>query len=169
VVAAQLVRPTESTGLHLQQIGRALRPSEGKECAIILDHVGNIGSVKNGVWMLKHGTAAMDREWSLEGLKKKTSDKLERDIVIQTCPECYAVHEPATICPYCGFERPLQVRTIKHTKGELQELKEIAMQQRRKEDRAAFTIESLIKLGRERGYKSPEFWAKMKMKGRNRK
>lgn len=159
VVAAQLLRPTESTSLHLQQIGRALRPSEGKECAIILDHVGNT---------LKHGMATSDREWSLDGLKRKSRTKVEDDVVIQTCPECYGVHEPALICPYCGFERPAQARTIKYTKGELQEMHEAAMKFRKEQDRKAMTLDELIQLGRERNYKNPEWWAKMKLKGRSK-
>lgn len=36
----QLARPTKSLSLFLQQIGRGLRPSAGKEKAIILDNVG---------------------------------------------------------------------------------------------------------------------------------
>jgi DNA repair protein RadD len=36
-----LLRPTQSEALHLQMIGRCLRPQPGKQ-AVILDHVGNI-------------------------------------------------------------------------------------------------------------------------------
>ena len=36
----QLARPTKSLALYLQQVGRALRKSEGKEKALILDDVG---------------------------------------------------------------------------------------------------------------------------------
>jgi superfamily II DNA or RNA helicase len=36
----QLARPTKSLGLYLQQIGRCMRPAEGKDYAIILDNVG---------------------------------------------------------------------------------------------------------------------------------
>lgn len=158
VVAAQLLRPTQSTSLHLQQIGRALRPSDGKECAIILDHVGNT---------LKHGMATSVREWSLDGLARKSRAKVEDDVVIQTCPECYGVHEPTPICPYCGYERPTQARTIKYTKGELQEMQEATMKFRKEQDRKAVTLEELIQLGKDRNYKNPEFWAKMKMKGRS--
>jgi DNA repair protein RadD len=35
-----LLRPTASVGLHLQMIGRCLRPQPGKT-AVVLDHVGN--------------------------------------------------------------------------------------------------------------------------------
>ena len=59
--AAILLRPTTSLALYLQQIGRALRPSDGKT-AYILDHVGNIA---------RHGLAETPREWSLDGVDKK--------------------------------------------------------------------------------------------------
>jgi superfamily II DNA or RNA helicase len=62
VAAAILLRPTKSLGLHLQQIGRVLRPAPGKTRAIILDHVGNLS---------RHGFAEDVRDWTLEGRKKK--------------------------------------------------------------------------------------------------
>ena len=36
----QLARPTMSLSMYLQQVGRGLRPSEGKEEAVIIDNVG---------------------------------------------------------------------------------------------------------------------------------
>ena len=42
IECAILLRPTQSTGLYIQQVGRALRLAEGKKFAYILDHVGNV-------------------------------------------------------------------------------------------------------------------------------
>ena len=58
-----LLRPTASLGLHRQMIGRALRPSEGKRRALVLDLVGNC---------LEHGGPDRAIPWSLEprGTKK---------------------------------------------------------------------------------------------------
>ena len=39
----QLLRPTRSLRLYRQLIGRVLRPAEGKEEAIIIDHGGSVG------------------------------------------------------------------------------------------------------------------------------
>ncbi|MBE9204856.1 ATP-dependent helicase, partial [Synechocystis salina LEGE 06099] len=39
--AVQIARPTKSLGLWLQMVGRALRPAEGKDFAILLDHTKN--------------------------------------------------------------------------------------------------------------------------------
>lgn len=60
--AVQLARPTKSLTLYLQMAGRVMRKAEGKSEGIILDNAG--------LW-LEHGLATMDREWTLEGKKKK--------------------------------------------------------------------------------------------------
>ena len=43
VEAVLLARPTQSEAMYLQQVGRALRISPGKDCALVLDLVGNVG------------------------------------------------------------------------------------------------------------------------------
>ena len=40
VEVIQLARPTKSLSMYLQQVGRGLRPAEGKERLLILDNVG---------------------------------------------------------------------------------------------------------------------------------
>ena len=153
VSAAILLRPTKSLGLHLQQIGRELRPAPGKEKAVILDHVGNLS---------RHGFAEDIRDWTLEGRKKKkrkTDD--EEEVQSRQCPECFRCHPPAPLCPECGFEYPRKEREIEQAEGELVQIdpKEIA-RQKRQEQGSAQTLDDLIALGRARGYRSPEVWAK---------
>jgi superfamily II DNA or RNA helicase len=153
VTAAILLRPTKSLGLHLQQIGRVLRPAPGKTKAIILDHVGNLS---------RHGFAEDVRDWTLEGRKKKkrkASD--EEEIQQRQCPDCYCCHPPAPVCPECGYEYPRKEREIEQAEGELVQIdpKEIA-RQKRQEQGSAQTLEDLIALGRARGYRSPDVWAK---------
>jgi superfamily II DNA or RNA helicase len=67
VAGAILLRPTKSLALHLQQIGRALRPAPGKTRAIILDHAGNT---------LKHGLPDLEHPWSLDGRPKQKGEAL---------------------------------------------------------------------------------------------
>ena len=119
VTAAILLRPTKSLGLHLQQIGRVLRPAPGKQRAIIIDHVGNVAQCKAGVWSLNHGRAEDDREWSLDGAKKK--EKSER---VGRCEQCLAIIPPAAkICPECGYEKQTAERKpIEQVAGDLEEL-----------------------------------------------
>lgn len=100
ITAAILLRPTQSQGLYLQQVGRALRPSKGKPHAYVLDHVGNV---------LTHGLPEEDRHWSLDGdakPKRKKGDQVEASIKTRMCEECFCVHEPAPKCPECGYEYP---------------------------------------------------------------
>jgi superfamily II DNA or RNA helicase len=83
-----LLRPTKSLALHLQQIGRALRPAEGKR-AVILDHAGNC---------LRHGLPDLEHQWSLEGRPKQPGKAM-----VRRCPECGAlIPLAAWTCPECG-------------------------------------------------------------------
>ncbi|MES2709762.1 MAG: DEAD/DEAH box helicase [Verrucomicrobiota bacterium] len=95
VTTAILLRKTQSLGLHLQQIGRVLRPHPSKTHSIVIDHVGNL---------LAHGCAEDEREWSLKSAKRRKS-ALSGPACVQ-CPECYAVHPRAPQCPECGHVRP---------------------------------------------------------------
>ena len=96
--AAILLRPTQSLTLYLQQCGRTTRIFDGKEYAYIIDHVGNSD------WR-KHGAPDLDREWSLDGIKKKKKcEEEEAKILTRTCPMCFIVHSPSPTCPNCGFK-----------------------------------------------------------------
>lgn len=154
IEAAILLRPTKSLSLYLQQVGRALRPFPGKREAIILDHVGALS---------RHGLPDADREWSLDGAKKRSrkAGDSEPDVNIKTCPACYHVFEsklPA--CPACGLAVKPQGRAIEEVDGQLQEIDKDAMRkQKKQEERECTDLESLTALGRSRGYKYPAQWA----------
>jgi DNA repair protein RadD len=95
VGAAILMRPTQSLGLYLQMVGRALRPAPGKDRAIILDHAGNS-------W--RHGLPADPREWTLEG-KPRQQREQSQDRRHRHCPECGAINAAGTLrCVGCGAE-----------------------------------------------------------------
>jgi superfamily II DNA or RNA helicase len=152
VSAVQLLRPTQSPALHLQQIGRGLRPAAGKSELIVLDHVGNTR---------KHGFASTEREWTLEG--KKKSDALP---AVRTCSSCYSVHRTAKTCPYCGFEYPVVSRELTAKKivdGELVEVVQ-TKEERRAEEENATTFAELVAIAKSRGYKKPHFWAMKRKK-----
>lgn len=63
----QMLRPTKSIVLYLQQVGRALRPKPDGSKAIILDHVGNVE---------RFGLPDEERDWSLQGRTKRKSTDL---------------------------------------------------------------------------------------------
>jgi len=146
VDAAILLRPTASLALHLQQVGRALRVSPGKQQAVILDHVGNC---------LRHGLAEERREWSLEGGSAK---KRKKDDLLDTrqCEKCYAVFT-GTSCPQCGEERVSKARELEQREGELEALdaeKVAASRMRLREEGKAQTLADLMALAKQRGYRA---------------
>lgn len=156
IEAAILLRPTQSLGLYLQQVGRALRTFPGKDEAIILDHAGNVK---------RHGLPDEERVWSLEGAPKKKAQKSE--VPVKTCGACFStVHSAATHCS-CGFEFPVQRREVEHVEGELQEIDlATAVRQRRQEQGRAQSEADLVALGRSRGMKRPELWARHVLRAR---
>ena len=149
IEAAILLRPTKSLSLHLQQVGRALRPSEGKAEAIILDHAGN---------SLIHGLPDDEREWSLED-RERRKRAAPAEVAIKSCTECFFIYRPAPSCPQCGHTPPVQAREIEVVEGTLEEVKAVP-RAKFKEQGKANSLEALIQLGRSRGYKAPEFWAR---------
>ncbi|OCC05151.1 hypothetical protein BA190_09560 [Labrys sp. WJW] len=174
IEVATLARPTRSTALYLQQVGRALRIAEGKTEAIILDHAGN--SVPTHLGGRGHGYPDDDREWTLEGRKKRKrksdefNDEEEAQVEMRRCPHCYHAHRPAPVCSRCGYEYPVEGRTLLEAEGELTEVRKAQQQKaERVEVWKATTEAELIQLGKLRGYKNPGFWAKKVMQSRNAK
>lgn len=112
-----LARPTASYGLHMQQIGRSLRPADGKTHAIILDHVGNV---------TRHGLPDVARDWTLESRDRK-SRGVSNGIPLRTClnVQCMAVFTRLyDRCPYCKHPIPLpkERATPEQVEGNLREL-----------------------------------------------
>ena len=158
VNAAILLRPTHSLSMHLQQLGRALRPYPGKTHAVILDHVGNC---------LRHGLAEQDRDWDLEGREKRKAKS--KPVETKQCSKCFAIFA-GTACPQCGSEREISPREIDEVDGELQRLsiEDIAKKRdERREEGMCRTLEDFRALAARRGYKPG--WAFFRWKARSRK
>jgi DNA repair protein RadD len=150
-----LLRPTASVALHLQMIGRCLRPQDGKT-AVVLDHVGNT---------LRLGHHLEQRDWTLDGIKKRDRDKSPS---VKVCPQCFATSSSAApVCRDCGHVfAPQERRELKHVDGELVEM---AARIKRQEQGGAQTLQQLIALGQQRGYKNPVAWAKHVLAARQTK
>ena len=89
-----LLRPTLSTGLHLQIVGRGLRPHPGKSHCVVLDHAGNF---------LRHGFPQQDRKWSLRGRRKQQIPSSSSGPQAKPCPSCGALISPSSSrCSHCG-------------------------------------------------------------------
>ena len=91
-----LARPTKSLSLYIQMVGRVLRPYEGKEHAIIIDHSGAVHT---------NGFATDDQEWKLghgrlkENHRKERGEREEKTTI---CEGCFRVFTGSNICPSCG-------------------------------------------------------------------
>lgn len=157
IEAAILLRPTQSLGLYLQQVGRALRTFPGKQEAIILDHAGNVA---------RHGLPDEERVWSLDGSQRRKGAQ-RSEVPVKTCGSCFAtVASMATHCS-CGFEFQVQRREVQQVDGVLQEIDlATAVRQRRQEQGRAQSEGDLVKIGRARGMKRPELWARHVLRAR---
>jgi len=159
---AILLRPTKSKGLYLQQVGRALRPYEGKEYAFVLDHVGNTEA---------HGLPYQFQEWTLDGsTKKKRSGIQEVAIRVVMCESCFMQQEPTPVCVGCGhiMKKPVD-NTPKQVAGKLREITEADIQAKKanREVGMAKGMEALLKIAKARGF--DEKWAKHVHDGRQKK
>lgn len=160
IEVAILLRPTQSLGLYLQQVGRALRTFAGKSEAIILDHAGNVS---------RHGLPDDERIWSLDGSIRKKRAK-PSEVPAKTCPKCFAtVASAATHC-LCGHEFEVQAREVEQVEGALQEVDVVqARLEARKAQGQAQSEQDLVELGRSRGMKRPELWARHVLRARHAK
>ncbi len=95
IEAVQCLRPTRSFVLHLQMLGRGLRPSAGKNCLIILDHTEN--------WIY-HSLPDEEHEWSLDPISLGSDNQA---IECSNCQHCFRPqpHEQRILeatCRNCG-------------------------------------------------------------------
>lgn len=149
-------RPTKSLTLHLQQLGRGLRPKPDGRAAVLLDHAGN---------SLRLGLPDEEHEWRL------TEDRVggrRGEAPVRVCPRCAAVVPIQTqTCPECGVVLFVREEAPTHASGRLTEIERA----REKRDRhnelvGARTYEDLVNLGTARGYTSPGRWAAYVLAGR---
>ena len=111
-----LLRPTASLALHLQMIGRALRPSAGKARAQILDFSGNCGRL---------GLPDEPRQWSLNSKPTRQRERSDGPR-LRHCKTCSALNGAgAHSCANCGGD----LRTVR----ERREI-EIALEQAKRRE-----------------------------------
>lgn len=151
-----MLRPTMSLGLYRQQVGRIMRPTDGKT-AILLDHVNNTE---------RHGLPDEPIEWDLTC----GADKAKRKTGLKLCPRCYAALRPQVrVCTECGHEfTGAKPREIEEVEGELAE---VTAKPRRKtplpEAGRLRTLAELEEFGRMKGF-APG-WARHRFEARQRK
>jgi len=93
------VRPTMSTSLYVQKIGRGMRICEGKIDCRVLDYGGNI-----------------DRHGPIDAVRVKPAGKGGGEAPIKTCKACLAqCAAGCRICPHCGAEFPAPITKVNDT------------------------------------------------------
>ena len=83
------------------------------------------------------------------------------------CNKCFRVYSGINPkCPYCDNDNGQTQAEIKADEdAELVKIEQARKKLLKYEESQAVTLNDLIELGKQRGYKSPEYWAKNKMKG----
>lgn len=101
-----LARPTLSTALYLQMVGRVLRPSPGKTVARLHDHAGCLRA---------HGHPYEDRDYTPESSatkqRKAVEDAAPTAAAKLRCPECKSVRVgwPCDACGHSPSPKQLEV------------------------------------------------------------
>lgn len=102
-----LARPTLSTSLYLQMVGRVLRPSPGKTVARLHDHAGCLRA---------HGHPYAERDYTPTSSETKGRQSMENagGPAQQRCPECKSVRFgwPCDNCGYSPTPVELEVERI---------------------------------------------------------
>lgn len=105
---------------HIQQLGRVMRPADGKEFALWLDHSGNFlrfyrdtnEFFRCGLSQLKG--CLLDRK-----VRREPTEAQKRNLI---CPNCsFAMGAKSEFCPSCGWRRVLR-SGIAHRAGEMVEV-----------------------------------------------
>lgn len=114
-----LARPTRSRMLYQQVVGRGLRPAEGKEHLLLLDHspttktLGLVNEIDALGEYLDEGEMAKSRGREEEKPRKE-------------CRGCHAIQPKGAVeCPFCGYvpERRLTKKVTTNATGTLEEYK----------------------------------------------
>src|SRR5262249_27122997 len=110
-----LARPTKSLGLFRQMIGRGLRPADGKNDCLVLDHAGGV---------FEHGLPEDPIGWTLEQDQRAANHKHElRSSTpasrLTKCPKCDAIRSAGAACRVCGWEPRRRAEAVDVQDGDL--------------------------------------------------
>lgn len=149
-----LLSPTKSLTKYLQSVGRGLRTAPGKKDLVVLDHAGNA---------YQHGLPTEAREWSLDGIKRRS--KADGDVEsVRQCERCFYVFPPGPVCPACGHAHKPKLTKLQQREGELAELTEVKREKRKEVGRSR-TIGDLLQIAKDRGYSTGWVWQMARVKG----
>jgi DNA repair protein RadD len=99
-----LLRPTLSTGLYVQMLGRGTRKAPGKVDCLVLDFARNV---------YRHGPVDLIDATAIQS-KDKVAVKVDT-VRAWECPECERLNPLSTdTCIECGYERPKRSPKPRH-------------------------------------------------------
>lgn len=105
-----IARPTKSIVLHLQMIGRGMRPKEDGGICLCLDHAGNVNRLGRADdlyrWRLSVRSQAATN-WS-----RMEESGEEKESVQRECDDCHHIFSRSRYCPKCGWEVPFAKRDV---------------------------------------------------------
>jgi superfamily II DNA or RNA helicase len=108
---------SKSFSSHVQQMGRIMRPFEGKKYGVWLDHSGNYLRFRAD-WekLFTEGVTELTKDG--EKAKKEPDEKEKKE---SKCPVCEALWTfSSNICGSCGYIKP--IKSVASVAGELHEL-----------------------------------------------
>ena len=120
----------KSFSSHIQQMGRVMRSSPGKEFALWLDHSGNYLRFQED-WddLYENGVTALKDD--AEKAKKELTDK---EVEQRRCPKCSSLWpSKSDTCPVCGHVR-LRLNLVEQVDGEMVELGKSAVTKQMKQE-----------------------------------
>jgi hypothetical protein len=140
----------------VQNIGRGLRASPGKQDLLILDHSTTTARL---------GFVDEIYAYHPELDDGKTKPKAEIVLLPKMCPACHLMKPPrCAVCPHCGHDAKVHADPIPVERGTLREVKptdEVADWRKKLPDKA-HVFGQLWWFGQKKGYKSG--WAAVKTK-----
>lgn len=134
-----LLRPTYSLALYMQMVGRGLRPFNGKNAGIIIDHVNNIRiheqKANPGVPVFYLN----DIDWNFYGREKKEKTDPDSSVIsLKLCPNCYRYFD-GNKCPHCGMEKQTHGReALVEIDAPMQKIEPMKLQERAPEERREY-------------------------------
>jgi len=154
VMVGVSARPfSKSLSSHVQQLGRVMRPCEGKEFALWLDHSGNFLRFRDD-WESVYEEGVNSLEGKQETTKREPTEKVKKE---SKCPVCaHLWPSNSDTCPACGHLRQKR-NHVSAVAGELTEL--MSGHKSKKEDKQQF-YSQLLWIANDRKYN--QHWASHK-------
>ena len=145
---------SKSFSSHVQQMGRIMRPCEGKTHGVWLDHSGNYLRFRKD-WDELFDEGVTELKDGAESAKKEPPEKVKKE---SKCGGCGALWVwPDRVCGECGWTRPM--KEVLNVPGQMVEL-ETTQRDQRHENQQFYS--ELLFYSRMRGYK--DGWAAYKYK-----